>query len=195
MGISVIGGVLGILSVYPVYNFLSKIESQIHRKRKFETMEKELQDPKIFIVLNEEQKQVFEENLPDLSKRKKNEIQKSSIRKEIESIKKISKETLYYSKEQAKFNEKYSEDRSLYDKPLNDKEIKQAKKDKVLLSILIREINTKSQSYVEKMQTIVKNKILYCENLILKCIFVKLTKRGELCQILFICLLKRKTKY
>lgn len=159
LGISVIGGLLGILAAYPAYTSLSKIESKIHRKRKFDTMEKELQDPKIFIVLDEEQKQVFEKNLPDLSDKKNQKTPINSIRKEVDSIRKISRETLYYTKEQAKFKEKYSEDKSLYDNVLTEKEIKHAKKDRVLLSILFKEINTKSQSYVEKMQRITDNLI------------------------------------
>ena len=60
IGITALSGVLGILGAYPAYSFLSKIESKIHRKRKFETMEKELYDPKIFAVLDENQKKVFE---------------------------------------------------------------------------------------------------------------------------------------
>ena len=159
LGISVIGGLLGILAAYPAYNSLSKLESQIHRKRKFETMEKELQDPKIFIVLNEEQKQIFKDNLPDISANKNNNIQKNSIKKEIDSIKNIYKETLNFKEEQTKFKEKYKEDKSLYDNTLTDKEIKHAKKDKVLLSILFKEINMKSQSYTEKMQRITDNLI------------------------------------
>ena len=55
MGITALSGALGIIAAYPIYNFLSTIESKIHRKRKFETMEKELQDPKIFVVLDAEQ--------------------------------------------------------------------------------------------------------------------------------------------
>ena len=42
---------------------------------------------------------------------------------------------------------------------LSEKEIKNAKKDKVLLSVLIKEINTKSQSYKEKMQRVTDNLI------------------------------------
>ena len=68
MAISAIGGVTGLLLAYPAYNFLSGIESEIHRKRKFETMENELQDPRIFVVLDEEQKKEFEQNLREKNK-------------------------------------------------------------------------------------------------------------------------------
>ena len=54
---------------------------------------------------------------------------------------------------------KYKEDSTLYENPLTEKEIKDAKKDKVLLSVLIKEINTKSQSYTEKMRRITDNLI------------------------------------
>ena len=159
MGISMIGGVLGILAAYPAYNFLSKIESKIHRKRKFETMEKELQDPKIFVVLDAEQKNIFKKNLPNIEQTQNKQIQNKRLKKEFESIKQISKEAINYDKEQKMFKEKYKDDPSLYEKELTEKEIKSAKKDRVLLSILIKEMNTKSQSYVEKMQRITDNLI------------------------------------
>ena len=159
MAIAVVGGVAGVLMAYPAYNFLSGVESKIHRKRKFETMEKELQDPRIFVVLDEEQKKVFKENLPEKSKDLIKNTTKRSLKKEIDSLKTISKETLKYEKEQTKFKEKYAEDKTLYEIPLSEKDIKDAKKDKVLLSVLIKEINTKSQSYREKMQRITDNMI------------------------------------
>lgn len=159
MGISIIGGVLGVLASYPAYNSLSSMEAKIHRKRKFETMEKELQDPMIFVVLDEEQKKVFKQNLPVLDN---NVVKKSSsekFKKEIISVKQISKEAINYEKEQARFKEKFEEDKTLYEEPLSEKTIKDAKKDKVLLSVLIKEINTKSQSYKEKVQKVTDNLI------------------------------------
>lgn len=159
MATSVVGGILGILAAYPVYKFLSGMESKIHRKRKFETMENELKDPNIFVVLNDEQKKIFEQNLPEVDKSLVKYTPQKSLKKEIESFKQVSKETIYYDKEQAKFKEKYKEDESLYEKPLSEKEIKNAKKDMVLLNVLIKEINTKSQSYTEKMQRITDNLI------------------------------------
>lgn len=158
-GTSIIGGIAGILAAYPLYNSMSKIESKIHRKRKFETMEQELQDPRNFVVLNEEQKKTFKQNLPELDKNLEKINVHKNLRKELKSLKEISKEAIYYDKEQAKFKEKYTEDKSLYEEILSKKEIKSAKKDKVLLSILVKEINIKSQSYREKMQRITDNLI------------------------------------
>ena len=159
MGISLAGGVLGVLAAYPAYNSLSKLESKIHRKRKFETMEKEFHDPKIFVVLDAEQKKIFEQNLPDLNNSSKEKNSINNLNDELKSIKQISKETINYEKEQNKFKERYKEDKSLYENKLTEKEIKSAKQDKALLSVLIREINTKSQSYTEKMQKFTDNLI------------------------------------
>ena len=91
MAIAVVGGVAGVLMAYPAYNFLSGVESKIHRKRKFETMEKELQDPRIFVVLDEEQKKVFQENLPEKSKDLIKNTTKRSLKNEIDYLKTISK--------------------------------------------------------------------------------------------------------
>ena len=159
MGVAILGGVTGVLAAYPVYNWLSNIESKIHRKRKFETMEKELNDPRIFIVLDEDQKKIFKENLPKLEKTYPNKKTTTNVKKEIQSLKTLYNEILFYSQNQAEFKEKYKEENSYQDIELTEKEIKSAKKDKVLLSVLIKEINTKSQSYHEKMQRITDNMV------------------------------------
>ena len=158
MGITAISGVLGILAVYPAYNFLSKIESKIHRKRKFDTMENELNDPKIFVVLDEKQKEIYNKNLQDIEK---NKIANKTnfAKKEIKNIEQMVKEAWYYDQEQSKFKEKYKEDKSLYEKSLNEKDIKDAKKDKALLLTMMREVNLRAQSYSEKMQRITDNAI------------------------------------
>lgn len=159
MGGAVLGGVVGVLAAFPAYNFLSNLESKIHRKRKFETMEKELSDPRIFVVLDEEQKKVFKQNLPELEKTSSDKKAKTNIKKEIESIKNLHNEVLYYSKNQSEFKEKYKEEDSYQDIELTENEIKNAKKDKALLSLLIKEINTKAQSYYEKMERITDNMV------------------------------------
>ena len=159
MGITALSGVLGILATYPLYNSLSNIEGKIHQKRKLENIEKELNDPKIFVVLDEEQKKIFNENLAKIEKTRNKKNPTKIIKKELKTIKQLSKEALHYEKEQSKFKDKYKIDESLYDKQLSEKEIKNAKKDKVLLSILIKELNTKSQSYKEKIQKITDNLI------------------------------------
>lgn len=157
MGITSISGVLGILAAYPIYNYLSNIESKIHRKRKFETMEKELQDPKIFVVLDSEQKKVFKQNLNNLEQKELDNNPAKILKKNIKTIKQLSQETLNYEEEQAEFRKRYEEDKALYEKTLSEKEIKNAKKDRELLTSLVKNINGKSQTYTEKMTQITDN--------------------------------------
>lgn len=158
MGITAISGVLGILAAYPSYTFLSKIESKIHRKRKFDTMENELNDPKIFVVLDEKQKEIYNKNIQEIEENKTiNKI--NFAKKEIKNIKQIAKEAWYYDKEQSKFKEKYREDKSLYENQLSEKAKKDAKKDKALLLTFVKEVNLRAQSYSEKMQRITDNAI------------------------------------
>ena len=159
MGITALSGVLGILGAYPVYSFLSKIESKIHRKRKFETMEKELNDPKIFAVLDENQKKVFEKNLAEIEAQERKNSFTKEVKKDLKSIKQLTQEAIFYEKNQKEFAKKYERDISLQENELNEKEIKDAKKDRVLLLVMLREINTKAQSYTEKMQSITDNLI------------------------------------
>lgn len=156
MSLTSIFGALGILSVYPLYLYLSNIQSKINRKRRFDTMEKELQDPKIFVVLDSEQKTIFKKNLEKIKKDKKPQST-NLLKKELKSIKQISKELINYNKNQTEIKDKYSNDKTFYEKELSDKEIRKAKKDKVLLSVLIKEINTRSQTYTEKMDRITNN--------------------------------------
>ena len=159
MGITALSGVLGILGAYPAYSFLSKIESKIHRKRKFETMEKELNDPKIFAVLDENQKKVFEKNLAEIKAQERKNSFTKEVKKDLKSIKQLTQEAIFYEKNQKEFAKKYERDISLQENELNEKEIKDAKKDRVLLLVMLREINTKAQSYTEKIQSITDNLI------------------------------------
>lgn len=157
MSITAISGALGVLVAFPAYNFLNNIESKIYRKRRIETMEKELQDPKIFAVLDENQKEVFLNNLEEIKKDKKKTSFTNYTKNEFKNIKQIANETWYYNKEQTQFREKYKEDTTYYNETLTDKEIKDAKKDKVLLLVLIKELNTKAQSYTERIERITNN--------------------------------------
>ena len=161
MAITTISGVLGVVTSYPIYAFFSNLESKIDRKKRFDTMENELKDPRIFSTLTPEQRVEFEKNLANLDKVEKSKTPKVVIEKSLNSIKNRFYEIRNYDEEQTKFRQKYEEDKSYYDKELTEKEIKDAKKDKVLLCVLTREINTKSQSYAEKMQRITDNVITF----------------------------------
>lgn len=156
MVLTATSGILGILAVYPLYSFFTDRQDKINRKRRFDIMEKELKDPKIFVVLDSKQKKVFKKNLEKI-KAEKTPIQINIIKKDLKSIKQISKEIINYNDNQSELKEKYRTDRSFYDKELTDKEIRNAKKDKVLLSVLIREINMRAQTYTEKMDRITNN--------------------------------------
>ena len=158
-GITMASGVLGVLAAYPVYTFFSSVDSKIDRKKRFDTMEKELQDPKIFAVLDSEQKKEYDKNISEIEKTNRSKTPIVLIEKNFKSLKKNINELLNYDKEQANFNKKYEEDKSFYDCQLTDAEIKNAKKDKVLLCVLTKEINSSSQSYEEKMQRITDNLI------------------------------------
>ena len=157
MAITTLSGVLGVISAYPAYTFLSNLESKIDRKKRFDTMESELQDPRIFSTLDSEQRVEFEKNLASIQKENKSKSPIIIVEKNMKSLKKMFNETINYDKEQTKFREKYEEDKSFYEEELTSKEIKNAKKDKVLLCVLIKELNSKSQSYEEKMQKITDN--------------------------------------
>ena len=159
MAIAALSGVLGILGAYPIYTSLSKIESKIHRKRRFDTMEKELNDPKIFAVLDEKQKIIFKKNLSEIEAQERKKSFTKTIKKDLKSVKQLTQEAIFYEKNQKEFAKKYERDVSLQENELNEKEIKNAKKDRALLLVMLREINTKSQSYTEKMQGITDNLI------------------------------------
>jgi len=156
-GITMASGILGVIAAYPVYAFFSNIDSKIDRKKRFDTMEKELQDPKLFAVLDYDQKKEYEKNIVQLQKTPKAITPQVVIENKWRNLKKITKEVLYYDKEQTEFQKKYEEDKSLYELNLTEKEIKDAKKDKVLLCVMLKEMNTNAQSYEEKMQKITDN--------------------------------------
>ena len=65
-------------------------------------MEKELQDPKIFVVLDSEQKTIFKKNLEGLTYKEKTEIRMNDLNQQIEQQdeenKKLKKEYIRYEK-------------------------------------------------------------------------------------------------
>ena len=158
-GLTLVSGVLGVVAAYPAYTFFSNVDSKIDRKKRFDTMENELQDPKMFAVLDLEQKKIFKKNISELEKAPKVTTPQVVIEKNWKKFKKNIKEILHYDKEQTNFQKKYEEDVSLYETVLTEKEIKDAKKDKVLLCVLAKEINNNAQSYEEKMRRITDNMI------------------------------------
>lgn len=159
--ITTISGVLGVVAAYPVYSFFSNLESKIDRKKRFDTMEKELQDPRIFASLDDSQKIEFEKNLANLKKNDKTKNSNNVVKKSVKSLNTMIYELRNYDNEQKGFRQKYEEDKSYYEKALFPSEIKNAKKDKVLLCVLIKEMNTKAQSYEEKMQKFTDNFITF----------------------------------
>lgn len=161
MGITTLSGVLGVVVAYPVYAFFSNMESKIDRKKRFDTMEKELQDPKIFAALDVKQNLEFLKNLSEIDKAKQNSNFKNPIEKSYKNLKKSAYEIMYYDREQTKFRKKYEEDKSFYECDLTDDEIRKAKKDKVLLCVLLKELNMTAQTYTEKMQKITDNLITF----------------------------------
>ena len=159
MAITAISGVVGIVAAFPIYKILTDIESKIHRKRKFETMEQELQDPKIFAVLDSNQKENYKNNVNNIEKTKNKFSPTKIIGNKLEYFKQITNEAIFYDKKQNEFRKKYEEDTSLYNKELTQKEIKDAKKDRELLTNLIKNLNRSAQSYKEKMERITDNLI------------------------------------
>ena len=159
MGITMFSGVLGVITAYPAYAYFSSLERKIDRKKRFDTMEKELKDPRIFSTLDKKQRVEFEKNLAQIEKNDYSKSPKDAVKKSVKSLKKMFNEVVNYDKEQEKFRQKYEEDKSFYEEELTPAEVRNAKKDKVLLCVLTKEINTKSQSYAEKMQRITDNVI------------------------------------
>ena len=161
MGITVVSGVLGMIAAYPAYTFFSNLDTKIDRKKRFDTMEKELQDPKVFAVLDENQKKIFQENLDNLEITNNLQAQKTGVKKGVKTLKDAFYEILHYDKEQSVFRKKYEEDGSDYEKKLSEKGINDAKKDRVMLCVLMRTLNTNAQSYEEKMQKFMDNFITF----------------------------------
>ena len=149
--ITALSGVAGIMAAIPIYDYISGSKDEIDRKNQFVALEKELSDPRIFVVLDSEQEKQFKHNVENLEEPQKRIQPIKTLKKSYKAVKGIPHEILKRKNEIKNYEDKYFIPEELFNKELTNDEIKNAKKDQYLLTNLVRKINTKAQSYQEKI--------------------------------------------
>jgi hypothetical protein len=156
---SIIGMTLGSVASLPAIMWATKAQVSASRKGRFEAMNKDLKNPATFAVLTEEQQKKAEEiaktiELEDQEKKrleKKKSLSANPL-EPIRTLKKYYSGTKEYNEQKQEFNNKIQESEKNFDRKLTEEEILKAKKDKQLLSQIVRKIDLASQDYAENTE-------------------------------------------
>lgn len=148
-----IGGILGLTAAsFPLYSWAAKAETKASRKGRFEAMNKELKDPKIFATLNDEQEKKLNENLEILKGIKEEKDYFKGLKESWGSVKGIVVDSKEYLEQKTNFEIDLIRDKKHFDKELTPEEIEDAKHDQQLLTKLVEKIDIASQDYAENAE-------------------------------------------
>ena len=145
-------GILSSIAGVPLYNWCAKQEIEASRRGRFEAMKTELNDAKTFATLTEEQEKQLNEILSMMPKKKKSIEETLDFSKKIDSIKGITESRDKYLIQHMDFERRLQNDKLMFEEPLSEKEIEDAKHDRQLLTKLIEKIDIASQDYAENTE-------------------------------------------
>ena len=147
-----IGAAIGTLGALPLFAWGAKAEVAASRKGRFEAMYKELNDPKGFAVLTDEQEQKAREIAPHIRiEEDKNKVLRS-FNKSMESIKEVFVDSKEYKQQKNAFNAQILVDEQHFNDKMTAEEIEEAKKDQQILTKLVEKIDIASQDYAENAE-------------------------------------------
>ena len=148
-----IGFLAGALAAFPLMSWGARAEVSASRKGRFEAMRTELNNPKGFAILTEEQIAEAEKNAENviLDEDKKKKVSEK-IFGGINTIKDMAMDSKEYKTQRKQFEEELAEDEKNIDQELSEKEIENAKKDQQLLTKLVEKIDIASQDYAENSE-------------------------------------------
>lgn len=156
---SVIGMVVGTAVSFPAIIWATKAQVSASRKGRFEAMRTDLKNPAIFAVLTPEQQKKAEEDSKNikLEDKVKKRMEKTgtmwlSPLESFKTLKKFYSKDGEYSKQKAEFDAKLKESEQQFNKPLSEKQIKNAKRDQQILADMVRRIDVASQDYAENTE-------------------------------------------
>ena len=154
MGIpATIGFLAGALAAFPLMSWGAKAEVSASRKGRFEAMRTELNNPKGFAVLTEEQAAEAEKIAKNvvLDEDKKKKVS-DKIFGGFNTIKDMAMDSKEYKEQRKQFEEELADDEKHIEENLSEKEIENAKKDQQLLTKLVEKIDIASQDYAENSE-------------------------------------------
>ena len=148
-----IGFLAGSLVAFPLMAWGAKAEVGASRKGRFEAMRNELDDPKGFAVLTDDQIAKAHELVSEIvleEDRKKKVSEK--ISNGFHSIKDMAKDSKEYKEQRKQFELELKKDEDNIDYEMTDEEVLNAKKDQQLLTKLVEKIDIASQDYAENSE-------------------------------------------
>lgn len=146
-----VGAIAGVIAAFPLYAWAAKAEVAASRRGRFEAMRKDLNNPKGFAVLTEDQTK-------EARKRSKNIILESDKKhgldfgKGLKNLKEMAFDSKEYKKQKKLFDLELAETERHLEDTMSPEEIERAKKDQQLLTKLVEKIDIASQDYAENAE-------------------------------------------
>ena len=147
-----IGGMFASAAAFPLYAWAAKAEVKASRKGRFEAMTKELDNPKAFATLTEEQEKDLEQIASTMPAEKKKKNPVNGLMKNWNTVKNMAIDSKEYKTQKREFEIKLAQDKENFNKELTQKEIEDAKRDQQLLTKLVEKIDIASQDYAENAE-------------------------------------------
>lgn len=148
-----IGFLAGSIAAFPLMSWGAKAEVSASRKGRFEAMRTELNNPKGFAILTDEQQAEAEEIaqnvILDEDKKKK---MSEKLSGGLNTIKNMAMDSKEYKEQKKQFELELEEDEKHIEDNLSETEIENAKKDQQLLTKLVEKIDIASQDYAENSE-------------------------------------------
>lgn len=157
---AVFGGLVGLIASFPLMAWAAKTEVSASRKGRFEAMKNELNNPKVFAVLTDEQLIEAQDN----AKHIKPEKPKNKLTKGFSDSWNTIKDMVYDSKEYKAQRTKFLNDikpaNDIQESELSAEQITKARKDQQLLTKIIEKVDIASQDYAENTELATQTAII-----------------------------------
>lgn len=159
MAPSVIGMMVGTAASFPAILWATKAKVSASRRGRFEAMSNDLKNPAAFAVLTQEQQQKVSELAKDiqLDDRDKKRLKQNSgfslnPMDSVRTLKKYFKGDDEYKAQKAEFDKTLKESEAKFGSPVDEKQIRAAKRDQQILVDMVRRIDIASQDYAENTE-------------------------------------------
>ena len=146
-----VGAIAGVIAAFPLFAWAAKAEVAASRRGRFEAMRKDLKNPKIFAILNENQINVAQENAKNviLPNEKQSHFQ---LGEGLKALKEMVADSKEYKIQKKQFDLEFLEAEKHFNDKMTPEEILKAKKDQQLLTKLVEKIDISSQDYAENTE-------------------------------------------
>ncbi len=157
---AVFGGLVGLIASFPLMAWAAKTEVSASRKGRFEAMKNELNNPKVFAVLTDEQLIEAQNNAMQIKPEKpKNKLTKG-FSDSWNTIKDMVYDSKEYKAQRTKFLNDIKPANDIQESELSAEQITKARKDQQLLTKIIEKVDIASQDYAENTELATQTAII-----------------------------------